>query len=191
MRKIKKIILHCSDSDVVKHDDVNIIKRWHIARGFKTVGYHFFIQGNGTEQRGRPLDEDTFIEPDEVGAHTIGYNFDSVGICLHGRKVFSYQQFRKLAIRIELLKHQCGLLNIDVVGHCQTTSGKKAGKTCPNFDVDRFKKKYLKKDPEQTKTKKDGQGSGGPSKGNKPGKQSGSKGSAGQKPKGSKDPGKD
>src|SRR5678809_728655 len=76
MRKINKIIVHCSDSDVKGHDDISIIRGWHVnERNFNDVGYHYFIKWNGTIQTGRALDI--------VGAHCYGHNKDSIGCLLY------------------------------------------------------------------------------------------------------------
>ena len=85
MRKINKIIVHCSDSDIESHNDISVVEDWHKERGFKTVGYHYFIKNDGSIQLGRPLEE--------IGAHCLNHNSDSIGICLAGRKNFSWQQF--------------------------------------------------------------------------------------------------
>jgi len=49
---------------------------WHRARGFSTWGYHFGIGGDGFEYRGRAVEL--------VGAHALGRNMDSIGVCLLG-----------------------------------------------------------------------------------------------------------
>ena len=43
MRRIDKIILYCSATLPGQRVDVETITRWHKERGFKTIGYHFFI----------------------------------------------------------------------------------------------------------------------------------------------------
>lgn len=119
MRQINKIILHCSDSDIPAHDDISVITEWHLARGFKTVGYHWFITTNGKLQYGRPIGD--------VGAHCAGHNHDSVGICLHGRHHFHPAQFGTLRKLLESLDFALRIK--DVYGHCDFSD-----KTCPNFD---------------------------------------------------------
>lgn len=52
------------------------IERWHLARGFLAIGYHFVISPSGRIFRGRPLDR--------MGAHVKGHNRGTVGICLMG-----------------------------------------------------------------------------------------------------------
>lgn len=124
MRKISKIIVHCSDSDVKGHDDISIVRGWHVnERNFNDVGYHYFIKWNGTIQTGRALDI--------VGAHCYGQNKDSIGICLHGRKTFTEEQFCALRTLVKALNNKFSLSNADVYGHNHFDKKK----TCPNFDV--------------------------------------------------------
>lgn len=76
MRKIKRIIIHCSATKEGNDYDVEDIRRWHLANGWTDVGYHYIIKLNGDIQEGRPIEK--------AGAHTKGYNQDSVGICYIG-----------------------------------------------------------------------------------------------------------
>jgi N-acetyl-anhydromuramyl-L-alanine amidase AmpD len=124
MRKIKKAIIHCSASDIDSHDDINVIRQWHIERGFNDVGYHFFIKNNGVIEKGRDIHV--------VGAHCKGENTNSVGICLHGNKQFSNMQFMALSRLLESLV--VIFPEITIHGHNEFSS-----KTCPNFDVTPYK----------------------------------------------------
>ena len=54
-------------------DDVH---RAHLSNGWAGIGYHFFVRKDGTIYRGRPIAK--------VGAHTQGYNSQSVGVCFEG-----------------------------------------------------------------------------------------------------------
>lgn len=76
MRQIKRIILHCSATKEGMDYDVNDIRRWHLAQGWADVGYHYIIKLNGDIEEGRPIEK--------AGAHTSGYNKDSIGICYIG-----------------------------------------------------------------------------------------------------------
>lgn len=122
MRQINKIIVHCSASDKPEHDHIDIIKHWHIARGWRNVGYHFFIRKNGEIQEGRPIEQ--------IGAHTYGYNSDSIGICLSGLTNFRPAQFQALRDLVENLNATLGTLIIPTPHNKYTTN-----KTCPNFDL--------------------------------------------------------
>lgn len=52
------------------------IERWHRARGWSGIGYHKVVRRNGRIEDGRA---ETVI-----GAHTLGLNGQSLGICLSG-----------------------------------------------------------------------------------------------------------
>lgn len=75
MRKIKKIIVHCTATP----GDVSIktVREWHVnERGWRDVGYHFLIRTDGTIEEGRPIEQS--------GAHTKGHNWDSIGVAYAG-----------------------------------------------------------------------------------------------------------
>lgn len=118
MRAIKRHIVHCSDST---GGDVTAIRQWHLARGWRDVGYHFVIRTDGEIEVGRMLGE--------IGAHCEGHNADSVGTCLIGRATFGEVQFRAL----RRLHSQLAALfpGLTVHGHRDFNPGK----TCPNFVV--------------------------------------------------------
>ena len=99
-RAIDLIVIHCSATPSGqplrgggKKDALNaaqVIDTWHAKRGFArprlavltfnpgllSIGYHYVIDLDGTVLTGRSLEE--------VGAHALGYNQHSVGICLVG-----------------------------------------------------------------------------------------------------------
>ena len=76
MRRIDKIIVHCTATPEGRDVSVNEIDLWHRQRGFKGVGYHYVIGLDGTVDVGRPISE--------IGAHCSGYNSHSVGVCYVG-----------------------------------------------------------------------------------------------------------
>lgn len=76
MRKINKIVIHCSATIEGQNFTVADITKWHKARGFTTIGYHYVIYLDGTIHEGRP--------EDQIGAHVTGQNSDSIGICYIG-----------------------------------------------------------------------------------------------------------
>lgn len=135
MRQVNKIIIHCSDSDNPNHDDISVIREWHTSpsphdssKPWSDVGYHYFIKGDGTIQKGRP--------EERIGAHCYGQNGNSIGICLHGIDQFSDNQFIFLN---NLIRHIMKRHDIEEVsGHYNYSKHK----TCPNFDVDEFLKNY-------------------------------------------------
>lgn len=127
---IKKIIIHCSDSDNPAHDDISVIRKWHIEeRGFIDVGYHYFITKNGEIQKGRELWQ--------VGAHCKGHNEDSIGICLSGKLKFERCQFKSCVFLIrdldDILKIRRG--NKYYREYVFPHNYFDKNKTCPNFDL--------------------------------------------------------
>lgn len=70
------IIIHCSATREGQDIKAKTIKQWHKARGFSDIGYHYIIDLDGTIEKGR--DESL------VGAHCIGKNAISIGICYVG-----------------------------------------------------------------------------------------------------------
>lgn len=122
-RKVNLLIIHCSDSDIGAHDNIETIKEWHKERGFNDIGYHYLIKKDGSVCTGRS--EDT------PGAHTRGHNSRSIGVCLSGRREFTREQFGSLErLAFDLCK-KYGLEKSDILGHCDLNKNK----TCPNFDL--------------------------------------------------------
>ena len=118
------VIVHCSAS---KFGNAAEITRWHLERGFTTIGYHYVIlnghigakkyhkEFNGTIETGRPIDDDAWFELDEIGAHTLGHN-SCVGICLIGESgEFTSKQIDSLVKLLKMLKKQ--FVSIKVYQH--------------------------------------------------------------------------
>ena len=127
MRTLENIILHHSASDIPNHDNIEIIRSWHVnERGWQDVGYHFYIQRSGLLQKGRDIDV--------TGSHCFGENSRSIGICLGGINNFTKAQFHTLAELIESLWVVFG--NMDVAGHSDYDPVNKPN--CPGFDVPHF-----------------------------------------------------
>lgn len=135
MRGIKQIIIHCAATPNGKAFDVADIDDWHVNRGFKrraaakadhlphiqSCGYHHIITIDGTIQQGR--------SHREMGAHTKGYNKDSIGICIIGTDQFTKEQWAALKTLVSGLLYQYPDSNVH--GHYEFNSHK----TCPCFDV--------------------------------------------------------
>lgn len=75
-KTVAYIVIHCSATPPDADIGVNEIDRWHRAKGFLKVGYHYVIRRDGTVEEGRSR-----YEP---GAHVEGYNHNSLGVCLVG-----------------------------------------------------------------------------------------------------------
>ena len=76
MRKINKIIIHCSATREGEDISAAVIDRWHRDRGWSGIGYHYVVSLNGNIEYGRPIDKQ--------GAHVKDHNKGSIGICYIG-----------------------------------------------------------------------------------------------------------
>lgn len=129
MRKIDKIIIHCSATPEGKSFTVQDIDRWHRQRGFRCIGYHFVIYLDGTVHTGRPIAE--------IGAHCKGQNATSIGICYIGGLAADGRtpkdtrtEAQKLALVALVANLKKQFPNATLHGHCEF-----AAKACPSFKV--------------------------------------------------------
>lgn len=131
MRKIDKIIVHCSATRPSQDIGAAEIDTWHKKQGWDGIGYHFVIRRNGQIENGRAVEK--------IGAHCKGHNADSIGICLVGgidancrpQNNFTDAQFASLRRLVLELKEKYHIPYI--FGHNEF-----ANKACPCFDVKKF-----------------------------------------------------
>lgn len=129
MRTITLIIVHCSAVRPWEQSSAADIDRWHRARGWKGIGYHYVVRRDGSVETGRPLVEQ--------GAHCMNHNAHSIGVCYEGgldeqgRPADTRTPKQRMALR-QLLESLHGLFpHALVVGH-NTLNPLKA---CPCFDA--------------------------------------------------------
>lgn len=129
MRKINKIIIHCSATKPGHNVTVHDVRRWHIEKGWSDIGYHFFIERDGTIQFGRPVAQ--------IGSHVKGHNKDSIGICVAGGldydgepsgDYYTPEQWESL----ERLVRMCKAKHTRAATHGHNEF---SDKECPCFDV--------------------------------------------------------
>lgn len=138
--RVDFIAIHCSATPATSNVDAAEIRRWHRARGFKDIGYHYVIKRDGTVEKGRP--------DDQPGAHEPKINARSLAVCLVGGSPpvssLAYKQglgednytapqwvsLEKL-VRSLTAKHP----KAEVLGHRDVPGVRKA---CPSFDVRRW-----------------------------------------------------
>lgn len=128
MRKITEIIIHCSATIEGKDYTVADIDRWHKARGWRGIGYHYVIYRDGSIHVGRPLSN--------VGAHCEGHNAHSIGICYIGglskegkpKDTRTPQQRTSLLYLLKQLRST--YQKIPILGHSNYSC-----KACPCFDA--------------------------------------------------------
>ncbi len=114
-------------------DVVAEIRRWHKARGWRDIGYHYVIHRDGTVGKGR--------DEGSIGAHVAGHNRGSIGICLiggHGatktdpfEKHFTEEQDEALRKLIADIKTRADIKRIR--GHSEVSN-----KACPGFTVSKW-----------------------------------------------------
>lgn len=130
MRKIDKIIIHCTATPEGRDVSVGEVRQWHLAQGWSDVGYHYLITLNGTVEVGRP--------ESKVGAHVKGMNKHSIGIAYAGgmdksfknpKDTRTHEQKEALIWLVDELKKRYP--GSTVHGHNEFTPYK----ACPSFDV--------------------------------------------------------
>lgn len=142
MRKITKIIVHVTDSPDTMDIGAKEIRQWHKDRGWSDIGYHKVVRRSGVVEAGRP--------EDKIGAHAKGYNKYSLGIVWVGRNDIADEQKQALITEILAWVEQYKLSIDDVIGHCEVNSGK----TCPNLDMDKFRRLLRQRQEEVKRAQK-------------------------------------
>jgi len=129
MRKINKIIIHCTATPEGRDVSISDVRRWHVEeRGWRDVGYHFLIRLDGTIEEGRPIEQ--------TGAHTLNHNFDSIGIAYVGgmsKDMTEPKDTRTEEQKDALVDLLCQLHDCyggKIYGHRDFSS-----KDCPSFDA--------------------------------------------------------
>lgn len=72
----KYFVIHAAATFPSMDVDAKWIDKIHRERGFNSIGYHYFIKRDGTVERGRP--------DSQQGAHVLGFNQRTIGICMAG-----------------------------------------------------------------------------------------------------------
>ena len=120
---------------------VAAVKRWHLDRGWKDIGYAEIGHRDGSSAGGRDLDNDgDYFE--ETGAHAQGFNVSGIGVALNGGKDskrtdkfsdnYTEAQREWLWSVIDRVRARYGD-DIEIRGHNEVSS-----KACPGFNVQEF-----------------------------------------------------
>lgn len=135
---VKEIILHCSATVEGKPFAAADIKRWHLAKGWKDIGYHYVVDLDGKVEKGRA---------DNVnGAHTVGHNSIALGICYIGgvdknnkpKDTRTDEQKESLFELVYTLLDKYNLKTDNI--HCHYEF---ANKACPSFKREEFIEEYI------------------------------------------------
>jgi len=133
---VDEIIVHCAATRAdwmagrPLAEKVAEIRRWHRAKGWRDIGYHWIIDRDGKVLPGRP--------ETAIGAHVASHNRGTIGICLlggHGSsetdpfaRNYTPQQDITLRQMIAAIGLRTAIKRIS--GHNEY-----AAKACPGFDV--------------------------------------------------------
>ena len=134
-RKIDLIVVHCSATRVNQDFPVEALEACHKARGFHSIGYHYYITKDGMVYPCRPESEE--------GAHARHYNAHSIGICYEGgldekgKPADTRTPAQKAALEDLLYSLVLDYPDAEILGHRDLPWVRKS---CPCFDV----KKWLK-----------------------------------------------
>lgn len=151
-KKTDTIVVHCSATKADQYIGVDTIRKWHLAQGWSDIGYHIVITRDGLIEFGRKLNA--------VGAHVVGHNSTSVGVCLIGginasgkaENNFTQRQFSALRAVLTLLSETYPAARTNIVGHRDLSPDMNGDgkitpnewiKECPCFDV----RSWLKENP--------------------------------------------
>lgn len=128
MRPINEIIVHCTATPEGREVKVAEIRRWHLQRGFRDIGYHYVIHLDGSVEVGRA--------EAQAGTHCTGHNAHSIGVCYVGgcNRQMQPKDTRTAAQRTALVKliHELQARYPDATVHGHREF---AAKACPCFDV--------------------------------------------------------
>jgi len=131
IQDVNWLVIHSSATPPSMNVTEEMIDEWHRAKGWDSIGYHVFIRRDGTVEFGRPFDV--------RGAHVLGHNNDSIGICMAGgvsedgepEDNFISAQHHSLLRVLDALKMLFPMARAR--GHRDFDS---ADTACPSFDVE-------------------------------------------------------
>ncbi len=154
MAQWQNIIVHHSASG---WGNALFIDQWHKKRGWLGIGYHFTVLNGYTNSRdlksgkrfgelvgcvecGRTLDGDLWVQNEEIGAHVLGMNKDSIGICLiHNTGTYHPTMIHSLIYLISGLMRRYNIPPENILGHSEVDDKKPL---CPGYDINIIRK-YL------------------------------------------------
>jgi N-acetylmuramoyl-L-alanine amidase len=131
-RRIEEIIIHCTATPEGRDVSVDTIRGWHLANGWKDIGYHWVVMLDGSVEPGRP--------EAQIGSHVAGHNTGTLGVVYVGgvaadgktpKDTRTDAQKAALMATVKALIAKYPTIK-KVTGHREY-----AAKACPSFDVRR------------------------------------------------------
>lgn len=144
---VKYIVLHTSDSRA-RNVDATTIDQWHRGRGWAKIGYHYVVLDDRRDDWWRDGEIQPGRAAGKMGAHCLGLNDQSIGICVVGNGNKRRWTPRQLQSVVWLCAKLCRRYSVDpshVIGHREINglamrgivdSKFRTDKTCPGTMVD-------------------------------------------------------
>ena len=129
MKDVLYIVVHCSSTRVNKKVTVEDLDRYHRAKNWAMIGYHWVIYQDGSIHEGRP--------EKYAGAHVKHYNEHAIGVCYiggkddKGRDADTRTPEQKAALWFLLKDLKASYPQAKIVGHRDFPN---VAKSCPLFD---------------------------------------------------------
>lgn len=130
-RRIEYLVVHCSATRATIPFTEKQLEQCHLARGFKGTGYHYYVTRDGVLHTTCPLSV--------PGAHALGFNLHSVGICYEGGlDELGHPADTRTSQQRDTLRRVLGELKglfpgARILGHYQLSAN--VHKACPCFDA--------------------------------------------------------
>lgn len=127
MRKINLIIIHCSATREDRPYPVTTLIADHTKR-FGHSAYHYYITRDGEVIQTR--------HENLIGAHAVGYNKHSIGVCyeggldIHGKEADTRTEAQKRSLWHLLKALKKDYPDARILGHCELPG---VAKRCPCF----------------------------------------------------------
>ena len=140
-KKIKYLCIHCSATRENAHYTGEDIREWHKDKGWKVVGYHWFIDLFGEIEELHEINDDNILQKSEVVNGCWGINSKSLHVCYcggtdaNGKPKDTRNQVQRESLESLVKRLIRTYPDIKVLGHNQAIYPGRVQKACPSFFV--------------------------------------------------------
>ncbi len=140
MKKLKYLVIHCTDTPAGREVTADEIIQWHTApkpqgNGWRKVGYRLMFQLDGTQLQLAPNYSDGYVEGWEITNGAAGYNSVSEHwVYVGGKGCDTRTDAQITAMKDAVLAFHKQFPDVLIVGHNYLNPGK----ACPSFDVQKW-----------------------------------------------------
>lgn len=120
------VVHHSADARRDAVAAMRVVQAWHEASGSDDVGYHVFIDREGTVWQGRDTPGPGGAEGGRqvVGAHAKGWNAGTFGVCLLGDLTRERPTAAAIDALTRVVAWRCGLAGVDPAGVVRAADGR-------------------------------------------------------------------